>query len=107
MISAAELERAAQLVYSVFPPTPQTEYPLLSARAGCEVWIKHENQTPLGAFKVRGGLVYMDWLKRAHPDVRGVVTATRGNHGQSIAFAALTAGLRAVILASCQPLASL
>jgi threonine dehydratase len=97
MISAEELEHAAQLVYAAFQPTPQHHYPLLSARAGCEVWVKHENQTPLGAFKVRGGLVYMDWLKRAHPEIRGVVTATRGNHGQSIAFAARNAGLRAVI----------
>ncbi len=96
-IKLADLESAAKLVYAAMPPTPQTQYPLLSARASCEVWVKHENHTPLGAFKVRGGLVYMDWLKREHPDVGGVVTATRGNHGQSVAFAARKNGLSATI----------
>ncbi len=97
MVTLDELERAAKLVYAEFGPTPQTDYPLLSQLAGASVWIKHENHTPLGAFKVRGGLVYMDWLKRAHPEVRGVVTATRGNHGQSIAYAARAAGLSCAI----------
>jgi threonine dehydratase len=97
MISLSELERAAQLVYAVFPATPQTRYPLLSERAGCDVIVKHENHTPVGAFKVRGGIVYMDWLRRAHPQVKGVCTATRGNHGQSIALAARAAGLTATI----------
>ena len=96
-VTLSDLEAAAKLVYAAFPPTPQTQYPLLSQRAGCEVWVKHENHTPLGAFKVRGGLVYVDWLKRTHPDVRGVVTATRGNHGQSVAFAAHSANLSATI----------
>lgn len=96
-ITPSDLESAAQLVYAAMPPTPQTYYPLLTQRAGCEVWVKHENHTPLGAFKVRGGLVYMDWLKRKHPEVRGVVTATRGNHGQSVAFAAHRNGLTATI----------
>jgi threonine dehydratase len=97
MVTLAEIEAAQTLVYQVMQPTPQTHYPLLSQRAGCTVIVKHENHTPLGAFKVRGGVVYMDWLQRAHPDVTGVVTATRGNHGQSIAFAASRAGLKAKI----------
>src|SRR5207244_1575936 len=86
--SFAELESAAELVHRFVPPTPQYSWPLLNQRAGCEVWMKHENHTPVGAFKVRGGIVYMDWLRRAHPETRGVISATRGNHGQSQAFAA-------------------
>ncbi|HEV2641846.1 MAG TPA: threonine dehydratase [Candidatus Elarobacter sp.] len=87
-ITIAELEAAAALVHSVMPPTPQYRWPLLAARAECDVVVKHENHTPLGAFKVRGGLVYMEHLASETPHVRGVVSATRGNHGQSIAFAA-------------------
>jgi len=87
-ISLEELERAAQLVHASVAPTPQYPWPKLRQRAGCSVWVKHENHTPTGAFKVRGGLVYMERLRRAQPDVRGVVSATRGNHGQSISFAA-------------------
>jgi threonine dehydratase len=70
----------------------------LNARAGAEVWVKHENHTPVGAFKVRGGLVYMDWLRRERPEVTTVVSATRGNHGQSIPFAAAKFGVRVVIV---------
>jgi threonine dehydratase len=80
------------------PPTPQYSWPLLNQRAGCEVWLKHENYTPVGAFKVRGGIVYMDWLRQAHPEVKGVISATRGNHGQSQAFAARHFGLSAVVV---------
>ena len=94
----AALESAAELVYRVMPPTPQIRWPLLGARAGAEVWVKHENHTPTGAFKVRGGIVYMEQLRRREPGVSGVTTATRGNHGQSVAFAATRAGLRAVIV---------
>ncbi len=94
----AEIESAAALVHAVMLPTPQLSWPLLNARAGCEVWIKHENHTPLGAFKVRGGIVFFDALKRAQPALRGVIAATRGNHGQSVAFAARRNGLRAVIV---------
>lgn len=94
----AEIEAAAALVHATMPPTPQISWPLLNARAGCEVWVKHENHTPLGAFKVRGGLVFFDALTRAQPGLRGVVAATRGNHGQSVAFAARRHGLRAVIV---------
>jgi len=85
-------------VYAAMAPTPQYAWPLLAEALGTEVWVKHENHTPLGAFKVRGGLVYTDLLKRSEPGVAGVVAATRGNHGQSVAFAARRAGLKAVIV---------
>jgi threonine dehydratase len=94
----AELEAAARVVAEVVPPTPQIAWPLVCARVGATVWLKHENHTPVGAFKVRGGLVYVDELRRARPDVRGLVAATRGNHGQSVAFAARRHGLRAVVV---------
>lgn len=93
-----ELEAAADLVHSVMPPTPQICWPLLSERAGAEVWVKHENHTPIGAFKIRGGLTYVAELKRRQPAVPGVITATRGNHGQSVGFAARRAGLPAVVV---------
>jgi len=92
------LEEAAKLVHGVFPPTPQFAWPLLAARTGAEVWVKHENHTPTGAFKVRGGLTYFDRLKRERPDVRGVVSATRGNHGQSLAYAGARAGVPVTIV---------
>lgn len=92
-----ELEAAAALVHRQMAPTPQYAWPLLGRRAGCEVWVKHENHGPTGAFKVRGGITFIDWLRRAHPGTPGVVTATRGNHGQSQARAAVAAGLRALI----------
>jgi threonine dehydratase len=98
MLSLHEVEAAAAVVYAAMPPTPQYAWPLLARRAGCEVWVKHENHTPIGAFKVRGGLVYMDRLKRAQPEVTGVISATRGNHGQSIALAARKAGIAATIV---------
>jgi threonine dehydratase len=93
----SELERAAELIYRVVSPTPQYAWPKLQQRTGCTVWVKHENHTPTGAFKVRGGVVYLDRLMRAQPNVPGVVTATRGNHGQSISFSAARAGVRATI----------
>src|SRR5271166_5270086 len=92
-----ELERAAELVHRVLPATPQYAWPKLKVRAGCTVWVKHENHTPTGAFKVRGGLVYLDRLRRRLPDLAKVVSATRGNHGQSIAFAAARTGISATI----------
>ena len=92
------LEAAARLVHRHMPPTPQYEWPTLAARTAARVVVKHENHTPTGAFKVRGGIAFVDWLRRAHPDVRGIVTATRGNHGQSQARAATAAGLSARIL---------
>jgi threonine dehydratase len=96
-ITLAQLDQAAGLVYQVMAPTPQYAWPKLRSRIGCNVWVKHENHTPTGAFKVRGGLVYMDRLKRAQSGVPGVVTATRGNHGQSISFSAGRAGIPATI----------
>jgi threonine dehydratase len=93
-----EIRRAAELIYRSMPATPQYSWPLINARAGAEVWVKHENHTPVGAFKVRGGLVYMDWLRRERPEVKTVVSATRGNHGQSMAFAGAQWGLRVVIV---------
>lgn len=93
-----EIREAQQLVYRTMPPTPQYRWPLLSRRAGADVWVKHENHSPVGAFKIRGGLVYMDWLRRHHPQITTVVTATRGNHGQSIALAAEASGIHAVIV---------
>ena len=94
-----ELASAAALVHATMPPTAQYSWPVLSARAGTEVWVKHENYTPIGAFKIRGGLVYLDHLHRTQPNVIGVVTATRGNHGQSIGLAAKRLGLHAVVVA--------
>ena len=92
------LEAAAEFVHSVIPPTPQYCWPLLSARVGGELWVKHENHTQTGAFKLRGGLVYLDDLKRAQPGIAGVISATTGNHGQSIAYAATRLGLKATIV---------
>jgi threonine dehydratase len=79
------------------PPTAQYDWPLLAKRLGTEIWVKHENHTPTGAFKVRGGIVYMDGLVRSGQRVKAVVSATRGNHGQSIAYASRKAGLRSII----------
>ena len=87
-----ELDAAVDIVRRHVPATPQYSWPLLNEVAGSHVTVKHENHTPVGAFKVRGGLVYMDRLVRERPAVRGVVSATRGNHGQSLAFAGLHAG---------------
>jgi threonine dehydratase len=97
--SLSELDAAAELVHRVLPPTPQYCWPLLSQRVGAELWVKHENHTPTGAFKLRGGLVYLDDLKRAQPGIAGVISATTGNHGQSIAYAATRLGLKATIVA--------
>jgi threonine dehydratase len=93
----SELESAAELVYRVMPATPLHAWPKLTRRAGCSVRVKHENHTPTGAFKVRGGIVYLERLCRTQPRISGVISATRGNHGQSIAFAAARAGVAATI----------
>jgi threonine dehydratase len=98
MFTLPELHRAAALVSEVMPPTPQYAWPLLGRRYGVEIVVKHENHTPTGAFKVRGGLVYMERLVRERPDVRGVVSATRGNHGQSLAFAGRRFGVPVTIV---------
>ena len=93
----AELERAHEIVGQAVPPTPAHAWPLLAQRLGADVVVKHENHTPIGAFKVRGGLVYLDRLKRERPNTLGIISATRGNHGQSLGFAAGRHGVRAVI----------
>src|SRR5258708_31038446 len=89
-----EIESAARLIYQTMPATPQYSWPLINARAGAEVWVKHENHTPVGAFKIRGGILYMDWLRRERPEGDTIVSATRGNHGQAIAFAGAPFGVR-------------
>ncbi len=97
LFTSDELEAAAALVHREMPPTPLYAWPQLEARTGVRVHVKHENHTPTGAFKARGGITFIDWLRRAHPEAKGIVTATRGNHGQSQARAATAAGLRALV----------
>jgi threonine dehydratase len=96
--SLDNLEAAASLIYQSMPPTPQYRWPLLEARVGTTVWVKHENHTPTGAFKVRGGLVYLDELCRTGANPDGVISATRGNHGQSVGFAARQYGIPAAVV---------
>jgi threonine dehydratase len=98
-LTRAEIDGAAALIREAMPPTPAYRWPLLCERLGVDVTLKHENHTPLGAFKVRGGLTFVDALRKRAPHVTRLVSATRGNHGQSIAFAAARAGLRATIVA--------
>src|ERR1700704_2333963 len=88
MFNLDQLERAHAVVGAAMPPTPAHAWPLLSERLGADVIVKHENHTPTGAFKVRGGLVYVDRLTRERPGTSGLISATRGNHGQSLAYAA-------------------
>jgi threonine dehydratase len=96
--SLDELAAARRLVRRQVPPTPQYAWPLLGELVGSEIWVKHENHTPTGAFKVRGGLVYADRLRASRPEVSGIVSATRGNHGQSLAFAGRAVGLSVTIV---------
>ncbi len=102
--SLAEIRAAQNVVYRHMPPTPQYTWPLLNERLstghqpGTEAWIKHENHSPVGAFKLRGALVYLDWLMQAQPEVAGLVAATRGNHGQGVGMAARLCGLKAIIV---------
>ena len=98
MTTLAQLEAAHRTVLACFPGTPQLAWPLLAARTGAEVWVKHENHTPAGAFKLRGGLVYAERLKREQPEARGIISATRGNHGQSLAIAGARVGLPVTIV---------
>jgi threonine dehydratase len=98
MFSLTEIERAAALVHEAVQPTPTIAWPLLRERLNAEVFVKHENHTPLGAFKIRGGLVYMAELKQRETKVTGVIAATRGNHGQSVAFAARRCGIPAILV---------
>lgn len=93
-----EVTQAVQAVRSFVPPTPQYAWPLLRERLGFPVWVKHENHTPAGAFKVRGGMTYFAALARREPRLRGVISATRGNHGQSVGWGARRFGLGATIV---------
>jgi threonine dehydratase len=97
MFDLKELERAHEIVGQAVPPTPAHAWPLLAQRLGTTIVVKHENHTPTSAFKVRGGLVYLDRLKRERPNAPGIISATRGNHGQSLAFAASRHGVPATI----------
>ncbi len=98
VFTLTELEAAARLVHAAFPPTPQHAWPLLAARSQAQVWVKHENATPTGAFKVRGGITYFDALARSDARPPGIVSATRGNHGQSLAWAGRRAGIAVTIV---------
>jgi threonine dehydratase len=97
MFDLTQLERAHAVVGAAMPPTPAHLWPLLSERLGATVIVKHENHTPIGAFKVRGGLVYVGRMKRERPHAAGLISATRGNHGQSLAFAANRYGVPVTI----------
>lgn len=96
--SLARIREAQDVLYRYMPPTPQYSWPLINQRLGAEVWIKHENHTPVGAFKIRGALIYLEWLRREDPGLKGVVAATRGNHGQGVAMAARLHGIACVIV---------
>jgi len=96
--SLAQIHEAQAVVYRHMPPTPQYTWPLINELLAAEAWIKHENHTPAGAFKLRGALVYVTWLKQTQPDLKCVVAATRGNHGQGVGMAARLLGLKAVIV---------
>jgi threonine dehydratase len=96
--SRAALRSAREIVRAQVPPTPTHRWALLERRLGAQVHVKHENHTALGAFKLRGGAVYLHELVRREPAVRGVIAATRGNHGQSVARAAALQGLSATIV---------
>src|SRR6201988_4952076 len=97
MFTLAELESVIPIVRASVSPTLQYAWPLLRALTGVDVVVKHENHTPIGAFKVRGGLVYVERLKRERPNVAGLISATRGNHGQSLAFAGRRYGVPVTI----------
>jgi threonine dehydratase len=98
MFSLPELEAAARIIHDNFPATPRHKWPLLAERCGAEVWVKHENHTPTGAFKIRGGLIYAERLRRERPEVAGIISATRGNHGQSLAWAGGRYGIAVTIV---------
>lgn len=96
--SLTQIREAQDILYRYMPPTPQYSWPLINQRLGTEVWIKHENQTPVGAFKIRGALIYTEWLRRTQPNLKGVAAATRGNHGQGVAMAARIHGIPCVVV---------
>jgi threonine dehydratase len=96
--SLDEIREARKLIYSIMQPTPQLSWPLLNQRLGTQVWIKHENHTPIGAFKARTAIVYVAELLKREKGLRGLITATRGNHGQSVALAGQRFGIPATIV---------
>ncbi len=96
--SLTQIHDARAVVYRSMTPTPQYRWPLIEKRLGTEAWIKHENHTAVGAFKLRGALVYGDWLRQTQPALKGVVAATRGNFGQGVGMAARLLGLKAAIV---------
>jgi threonine dehydratase len=98
VINLKDIQSAARIVYAHMPPTPQYRWPLLCEQLGAEVHVKHENQTPVGAFKIRGGLVYFADLVKSGEKPEGVISATRGNHGQSIGFAARLHGIPCTVV---------
>ena len=98
MFTLDQLKQAAHFIHKKMPPTPQYQWPLLNEKVGIPLWVKHENHTPTGAFKIRGSYTFIDWLKRTHPEVPGIVTATRGNHGQGQSLAATALGMTAKIV---------
>ncbi len=98
LLTLQDLETAAEVVYRDFAPTPQYRWGLLSERLGTDCWLKHENHTPVGAFKIRGGLTYFDQLAQRGALPREVISATRGNHGQSMGWAARRHGVACTIV---------
>src|SRR5258708_14599987 len=96
--SLAEIESAEVLINAVVPSTPQFSWPLLNERTGCELWVKHENHTAIGSFKMRGAFNYITKLREREPGLTGVIAATRGNFGQAVAFGARHYGLTATIV---------
>lgn len=98
MFTRDELEEARKHVHAAFPATPQIRWPLLARRTGAEIWVKHENHTPIGAFKVRGGLIHVARLKKENAAPNGLISATRGNHGQSLAYAGARFGVPVTIV---------
>lgn len=97
-ITLSQLQAAAATIYKHITPTPQISWPLLNERCACEVWVKHENHLPTGAFKVRGGIWYVENLNKESPEIDKVITATRGNHGQSVAYATRMKGIKAIVV---------
>ena len=98
MYDRSSMENARRIVREAMPPTPQQRWPLLDRRLGAQAWVKHENHTAVAAFKLRGGLVYFNALRQREPECRAVISATRGNHGQSVGFAARRHGFHATIV---------
>jgi threonine dehydratase len=98
LLTIDQIHDAQSLIYRYMPATPQYTWPLVNLRLGAEAWIKHENHTPVGAFKLRGALVFLAWLKDEQPELEGVVAATRGNFGQGVGMAARLFGLKCVIV---------